>query len=167
MQICYLSTPKTILLFFLLWFIFQTATSYFCQFIPDKFLSYSAFLFRERKWEKGGKIYKKIFRVNKWKGYLPDGGAMVKGGYAKKSISDFSKENLNKFLIESCRAEIVHLIAILPFWVFGLFAPPIVIPIMLIYALAVNMPCVIVQRYNRPRFIKLLHKTKAKEERKL
>ncbi|MEA5061120.1 MAG: hypothetical protein VB015_01720 [Erysipelotrichaceae bacterium] len=61
-----------------------------------------------------------------------------------------------QFLIESARGELTHWLAILPFWVFGFFAPSYIIPIMLAYALIVNLPCIIVQRYNRPRIKKLL-----------
>jgi hypothetical protein len=61
-----------------------------------------------------------------------------------------------RFILESKRAELVHWLAILPFWVFGLWGPPIVIPIMFVYALAVNLPCIIAQRYNRPRLLRLL-----------
>ncbi len=60
------------------------------------------------------------------------------------------------FLKESCRAEFSHIIAIFPFWIFGLFAPFTVVPIMLVYALLVNVPCIIAQRYNRPRILKIL-----------
>lgn len=52
----------------------------------------------------------------------------------------------------------MHWLGILPFWVFGLFAPPGVIWIMLAYALIVNLPCIIAQRYNRPRVYALLKK---------
>ncbi|MEN6550544.1 MAG: glycosyl-4,4'-diaponeurosporenoate acyltransferase, partial [Candidatus Cryosericum sp.] len=42
-------------------------------------------------------------------------------------------------------------LAIFPFWVFWFFTPPTVPWLMLGYALAVNLPCIVVQRYNRPR----------------
>jgi glycosyl-4,4'-diaponeurosporenoate acyltransferase len=50
----------------------------------------------------------------------------------------------------------IHWLAILPFRVFGFFTPPIVILYMLIYALAINMPCIIAQRYNRPRIVRIV-----------
>ena len=95
-------------------------------------------------------------RVRRWKKYLPDGGSLVKGGFEKKKLVSFSKDNLDKYLLESCRAEMIHWLAILPFWVFGFFTPPIVILYMLIYALAINMPCIIAQRYNRPRIVRIV-----------
>ena len=74
-----------------------------------------------------------------------------KRSYKKRNLTDYSEENLKRFLIETSRGELTHWLGILPFLVFGLFAPPFVIWIMLLYALIVNLPCIIAQRYNRPR----------------
>ena len=94
--------------------------------------------------------------MRRWKKYLPDGGSLVKDGFEKKKLVSFEKDNLDKYLLESCRAEMIHWLAILPFWIFGFFTPPIVILDMLIFALAVNLPCVIAQRYNRPRIVRVV-----------
>ncbi len=84
--------------------------------------------------------------------------------FRKKNLEHVTHANLHRFLIESCRAEMTHFFAILPFWVFGFIAPPEVILIMLLYALALNMPCIIAQRYNRPRIKNLMDKRYQKEE---
>jgi glycosyl-4,4'-diaponeurosporenoate acyltransferase len=106
----------------------------------------------------GGSI-ETLFRVRRWKHLLPDGGGVwKKRGYKKRTLTDHSKENLRRFLIESARGELTHWLGILPFWVFSLFAPPSVIWIMLAYALAVNLPCIIAQRYNRPRVAALMER---------
>ena len=158
MQIIFLSEGWMITSFFILWTVFQVSAGLFCSKIPDGYFSPNGFLFKERKWEKGGVLYERVFKVRKWKRYLPDGGAVVKDGFRKKHLTDYSKENLERFQIETCRAELQHILEILPFWVFGLFAPQIVIIYMLIYALVVNLPCVIVQRYNRLRLVRVLKK---------
>jgi len=160
MQIIFLNQWLTILICFILWGAIQYSVGKLIMIVPDKYLSPYSVLFKTQKWEDDGKIYNRIFKVKKWKHLLPDGAAAMKGGYKKKHLTDFSKNNLEIFLIESCRAELSHFIAILPFWVFGFFVPPIVILYMLIYALAVNIPCILVQRYNRPRIIKLIEKMK-------
>ena len=80
------------------------------------------------------------------------------GTTTEKNLTDYSQENLKRFLIETSRGELVHWLGILPFWVFGLFAPPQIIWIMLAYALIVNLPCIIAQRYNRPRVYALYQK---------
>lgn len=158
MQIIFTSQPLTILLCFILWPVFQISAAIICNHLPDKYFSPSSIVYKTRTWERSGQIYNQIFRIRKWKKFLPDGGAVIKGGYKKKSMADFSSDNLNKFLVESCRAELTHLLAITPFWVFGFFVPPQVILIMLLYAIAVNVPCIIAQRYNRPKILMILKK---------
>jgi glycosyl-4,4'-diaponeurosporenoate acyltransferase len=166
LQIIQLPPIITILLSIALWAIFQTAISYLCLLIKDSRLSYKSFLFKTRHWEKNGDIYDKIFKVRQWKKLLPDGGAVMKGGYKKKHLDSASKDNLEKYVLESCRGELAHLLSILPFWLFGLFAPARVVVYMLIYALLVNLPCIIAQRYNRPRFVRLLQKMEQRQENK-
>lgn len=158
MQLFFISRKWVLIFSFFLWFIFQVSASYISYKIPNRFYSINSFLFKQRKWEKSGRLYSKFFKVKKWKHLLPDGAAATKKGYRKKKLEDYSKENLELFLIESCRAELTHLLAILPFWVFGLFGPPKIIVFMFIYAIAVNIPCIIVQRYNRPRILRMLKK---------
>jgi len=157
MQLFFLPEWQMILLFFVLWFCFQFGAAWFCFCMSDSYFLKDSFLYQTRSWEKKSNIYKKL-KVKRWKKYLPDGGGLFKGGYAKRQLKDFSTENLNKFLIESRRAELTHWLAICPFWVFGFFAPLHVVWIMLVYALVVNMPCIIAQRYNRPRIMELLSK---------
>ena len=157
MRLFYFSNVITILLCFALWLVFQVIAAVLCLNLPDKVFRPDAFFFRSHRWEQNGRVYDKIFLVKRWKHLLPDGGAVwKKKGYQKKTLTDFSEQNLNRFLVESVRGECSHWLAILPFWVFGLFAPPEVIWIMLAYALAVNVPCIIAQRYNRPRILALM-----------
>ena len=150
MQILYLSPPWTMALCFAGWFIIQLGAAQLCLKIPELWLNSERFLFRAHRWEQNGRIYLRL-GVHRWKRLLPDGAAITKGGYRKKTLTDYSPENLERFLTESCRAELTHLLAILPFWVFGLIGPPSIIVYMFVYALAVNLPCVLAQRYNRPR----------------
>lgn len=159
MQIFYLSNQCTIVLCFILWGFFQVSISLLCLRIPDGYLPPGAFLFKERRWEKKGALYERVFKIRKWKVFLPDGGNVIKGAYRKKHLVDSSKENLERFVIETCRGELAHLLSIVPFWIFGLFSPPIVIVYMFIYAVAVNLPCIITQRYNRIRLARVINKS--------
>lgn len=95
---------------------------------------------------------------------MPDGAAVTKSGYRKKTLADSTPQNLHVFLEQSCRAELSHLLAIFPFWVFGLFLPPISVGIMFVYAVGINMPCVMAQRYNRPRIAQVLQRREKQHE---
>jgi len=159
MQIVFLPNILTAIICFVFWGVYQLSVSLICFFIPDQFYNPNKFIFRSHAWEKDGKVYSKIFKVQKWKKFLPDGGAVLKDGYKKKNIDNFSRANMEKFVIETCRGELSHWLAIIPFWIFGFIAPPIVILPMFIYAIGINLPCIIAQRYNRPRFRKILDKS--------
>ena len=159
MQIFFFSAPVTIVLFFAIWGIVPLILAYLCLLIPDRFFEPARFFWRSHAFERGGHIYERVFHIRSWKHLLPDGGGVwKKRSYKKKSLTDFSEQNLKRFLIETSRGELVHWLGIFPFWVFGLFAPPVVIWIMLCYALLVNLPCIIAQRYNRPRVYALYQK---------
>lgn len=159
MRIIFLPESWTLILCFIVWPILQVGAALLCVNLPDRFFSPGRFFYRAHRFEKEGRIYNTLLRVSQWKHLLPDGAAVwKKRGYEKKRLTDFSRENLRKFLTESCRAEMTHWLAIFPFWVFWFFTPPIVPWIMLFYAVAVNLPCIIVQRYNRPRIERLLGK---------
>jgi glycosyl-4,4'-diaponeurosporenoate acyltransferase len=158
MRILFWPDGWTVLLCFLLWPLLQVAISWICLKIPDRRYHPDGFWFRTHSWERNGEIYQTLFRIRNWKEKLPDGARCFRNGYRKKRLSDLSKANLERFLIESCRAELAHWLAILPFWIFGFLAPPVILPIMFVYALIVNAPCIIAQRFNRPRVRKWLQR---------
>lgn len=132
--------------------------------MPDRRLNFEAFVFRSHKCENNGKIYR-LFLVHKWKGILPDGAKYFKGDFTKKHLLETSSEYLSKFIRESCRAEIVHYLGMIPFIVFFFLVPAYIAAILIGYAILVNAPCIIAQRYNRPRLINVYKITLLKEKR--
>jgi glycosyl-4,4'-diaponeurosporenoate acyltransferase len=160
MQIFYLPSHIMVILFFIFWPIMQVGAGLIGRSLPTKILTMDRWLFKPRKWEENNNIYHKIFFVHKWKKFLPDGDSFIKGGFEKKKLKSFDREYLERFIVESCRAETAHWLQILPFWIFGFFAPFFVVFLMLIYAIIVNIPCIIAQRYNRPRIKALIEKMK-------
>lgn len=165
MQLIGFPVWKSLILCIAIWAFLPMGFSFLCQKLPSRFFNYKNALFRTKSFEKKGGIYKSIFKIHLWKVYLPDGAGVTKSGYTKKHLTDFSNTNLALFLEESCRAELGHLLGITPFWIFGFFLPPVAIPIMLIYALIVNVPCILAQRYNRPRILELMKKREQREEK--
>jgi len=147
----------TVLLCFIAWPLLQFAAALACLKLPDRTFSSHSFIFRTHHCENGGLIYDRIFRVSRWKHLVPDGHIVSKKRqFKKKHLETFSADNLNKFILESARAELTHWLAIPPFVLFGFFVPSNALWCMLIYTLAVNLPCIIIQRYNRPRLQGLL-----------
>ncbi len=163
MRILYWSAFPTVLLCFAVWPLLQVSAALICLRLPDRFYSPGSFLFRTHRFERDGRIWDTVFAVSRWKHLLPDGSAVLKKNtFRKKNLSSFSDEYLTRFLTESARGELTHWLAVFPFWVFGFFAPPGVPWMMLGYALLANIPCIIAQRYNRPRIMRILDMRKAR-----
>lgn len=164
MQIIFLPDWALILSYFLFWPIVQIPIAILGNQIDDHFFNPNSFWLKTRKWEAEGEFYNRIFKIRKWKHLLPDGARVHKNGFRKKHVNNYSPEYLESFIAETGRAEIFHWFQILPFWLVGFWSPPYVIFIMLAYALLVNLPCIIAQRYNRPRILKIYYLQKQKQK---
>lgn len=139
-----------------LWLFIHLVIAKLSNLIPLKYFKKDYFVFKTFRFERTGRFYELVFGVKKWKKYLPDGAKIFKGGFEKKALKHKSSEYIERFIMETKRAELSHFMQILPVPIFFLFNVPIASIIMVIYAFMVNAPCMIVQRYNRPRLRRLL-----------
>ncbi len=134
----------------------QLAVSWgFARVAPGRFPPDGA-LFRERGWEGGGAFYKRFAAVRLWKGWLPDGAAWV-GGFSKGRLRGRGRDYLEAFRVETCRGEAAHLAqvpAVLVALVWN--PPPLAAGVIVAYAVASNLPCILVQRYTRHRLSRIL-----------
>ena len=157
MQIWTISTAQSLFLSIALWFIFQYGSARLSLLIPERFLSPNNLFLKPSSFEKHSNFYHKILKIKKWKHLLPDGATVWKDkSFTKRYLQSKSPLYLNQYTIETVRGEIAHWAAIFPFWVFGFFLKPYVVWIMFLYALIVNLPCILVLRYNRMRILRLL-----------
>jgi glycosyl-4,4'-diaponeurosporenoate acyltransferase len=113
-------------------------------------------LFMERKWEKKSKLYESIFNIKKWKCWLPDGAEVSHKAFKKKHLQKADSAYIRIFILETCRAEILHWILFLFGFIFFIWNPWYVGIIMIVYASITNLPCILTQRYNRIRLKRLL-----------
>ena len=109
-----------------------------------------------RRWERGGRVYERLFAVKGWKDRLPDGARWFGGGFAKATLRGANPEHLRRFTRETWRGELCHWAALGFAPVFFLWNPWWADWIIAAYALAANLPCILVQRYNRARFERAL-----------
>lgn len=167
MQLIFMTPKQLLISYFIVWPLIQFAMTAICNSLSDKWFKENSFILKTRKWENGGKIYKTVFKIHKWKPFLPDGAKLYKKGFQKRHVKNFESEYFSLFIAETGRAEITHWLQIMPFWIFGLWSPSFVILPMLIYALIVNLPCIIAQRYNRPRLILTQKILLEREQKKL
>ena len=140
----------------LVWLAIHLGMSYLAWRMPaERFLS-DGWLYRERRFERGGALYFRLLGIRRWKGLLPDGGGLFAGGFEKRHLRSVDPAYLGRFLLETRRAELTHYLAMAPAPLFFLWNPWPVGVFMLLYALAANLPCIAAQRYNRARLRRVL-----------
>ena len=131
--------------------------SYIVNLLPYSLLYRIYPHFRPRLWEKDGKIYQSVFRIRSWKEYIP-----AVGSFDKKHMNAHpDRSYLSMYLLESLRAELCHELAmVLGIAVMAISIQPAKWKILL-WSLMLNLPCMMIQRFNRPRFERLLPQSAA------
>lgn len=157
MRLINLPTIWTIVLDVLIWLIVQPLIAYCMTRLPSTSLHPDAWLYRPRSWERDGDIYQTLLRIRRWKGWLPSGGVWFKG-FDMRSVDSRDAAYLYRWRVETCRAELAHWLQIAVAPLFMLWNPPVAGIVIMIYALAANLPCLLVQRHNRPRLAHILRR---------
>lgn len=114
--------------------------------------------------EKEGRIYKKI-NINRWQNKIPDMSKILPRFMPKKSLENFTKkaDDVKLLITESCIAECIHgIVCLAGFYCMKIWSGFGGVFISLL-AFAVNLIYIIIQRYNRPRLIKLYERLKRRE----
>lgn len=101
-------------------------------------------------------LYESHFRVKRWKGLLPDGASWFAGGFAKKSLTSREPEYLRRFIAETRRGELCHWVQLALAPVFLIWNPWWAFLFVMAWFFVSNLPCIVVQRYNRLRFSRAL-----------
>ena len=157
MRLLHLPTFWTVLLDFALWFIIHMGVVLLMVRIPTERFDPACWLYREKRWEKEGRLYQGVFRIKTWKRHLPDGAPLLgNAGFPKKNHQGRDEAYLREFMLETCRTELTHWIILLFAPLFFLWNTTWVGFLMIFYAAAENLPLIVAQRYNRIRFRRIL-----------
>ena len=107
-------------------------------------------------------FYSKI-KIKKWKDKLPQ--YTSKHGFSKKQFTLPDKKDskyINKFILETCRAEWNHAVSLIIIFPIILFNKPFIALTFTFLVLLTNVPFILIQRYNRIRLLALRDRIKAK-----
>lgn len=118
-------------------------------------------LYRPRVWE--SHFYTRVFGIKKWKSWLPDGAAWLGHSFSKKKIASRQPVYLDNFARETCRAEWAHWVTMLGFTFLCFGNPPWAVAVHAVYAVAVNVPCILAQRYNRAALLRIGERSARRE----
>ena len=122
--------------------------------------------FREWKWERSGRVYERV-GIRVWKDIAPDVSKLFPFIVPKKTVTGRpTPAILRDMLAETCVAELTHYmlivagLAMIFLWPCGWG-----VALYLVYAIVGNAAFVMIQRYNRPRFRRMLAAAEAWERR--
>lgn len=127
-----------------------------CKMLNEKYFDYNKYIYKIKYWEENGFLYSKKLKIKAWKDELPQ--YISKNGFSKKNFSSLSLEYVNRFILETCRAEWAHrkclwigaaLMIVNRFFTGVIFT---------FFVLLINLPYICIQRYNRIRLMKVRDK---------
>lgn len=107
------------------------------------------FFTRLRRWETR-RFYERWLQVRSWKDRLPEAGTWF-GGLSKRRLPTSAQGGRIRFAAESLRAERVHHTLLLVIPVAMVWSRDWWMIFNIVVGLVVNMPCIVVARYNRVR----------------
>ena len=118
--------------------------------------------YRCRPWEDGGKVYLKL-HIRDWKDRVPDMSKISKRLYRKSVDTTPNYANLQRLIAETCVAEFMHyVILLLSLMVLRIWRGKWGAVFYLLCILW-NLPCILIQRFNRPRLQKTLKRMESKK----
>lgn len=136
------------------WAGWSAVVGYTAHRLPRARLDHDNPFTRLRGWERGGRVYERV-RIRRWKDVVPELGGAFRGGVSKRSLAARRTGALADFAVETRRAEMVHWAIPLVTPVFVLWNPPWLFAAMVGYAVVANLPCLVIQRYNRGRVLRV------------
>lgn len=140
----------------LVWVAAQGLAGYAVHRLPLDRLQDDGPLLRLRPVEEGGRVYERRLRIRRWKDRVPDAGDLFDGGVSKRRLPP--DRALERFAAETRRAERGHWLSLVVVPLFPLWNPPLGVALMVTYGLAANLPFIAIQRYNRARIERILHR---------
>ena len=158
MRVFHFTLLWTVVVDCIAWFLIHMGVSYIMTQMRLEYFNPQSWIFRRRGLENDGRIYEGIFFVKKWKSLLPEGAVLFAQGFRKKRLKGKNTEYFRMFVAETCRSEGVHWVTMIFAPLFFLWNPFWVGVSMMLYAVIVNAPCIITQRYNRIRLERVLPK---------
>jgi glycosyl-4,4'-diaponeurosporenoate acyltransferase len=138
------------------WTAWSVLVGFIAHRLPLKLLEMDTWLTRPCIWENDRYWYDRVLQIKHWKDRLPEAGDFFPGGMSKSSMGGRDCAAMSRFSAETRRAEYVHVVIWL-FWIVTmLWTPGWGVLLNLGFATAFNLPCWLVQRYNRLRLQNLL-----------
>lgn len=137
---------------------------YVGQALPRRWFHPDRFPYRSFSWEQDGQIYRRL-GVHHWKDLVPDMSKVMPDMLPKRVNLRGSAAEAMSLVLETCVAEAVHAALMVLSVGNYLLCPDFWGAALAVFdAAALNLPYWIIQRYNRPKLLRLAAKLHSKEE---
>ena len=134
--------------------------------VPKKWINPQSGLYRCHAFERNGKLYEKI-KIHRWHNLVPSMSRILPFMMPAKNLKGNWRERLPLMIHETCVAELIHwLLCISALYCLRIWPGTGGEFITIFYILVLNLPFILIQRYNRPRLLLLQQKSIAREQRK-
>lgn len=146
------------------WGVWSSVCGFAAHRLPRERLECDQSILRLRRFEAGGRGYERVLRIKRWKDRLPEAGALFRGGFSKRRVERHDRAYLAEFAVATRRAELAHWAIVVLAPTFFAWMPLFGMPwwlatAMFGYGVVANVPCILVQRYNRARLERVLRPT--------
>lgn len=141
-----------------MWAVLGTVTGYVMHRLPVRRFDHDNALTRLRPGEIDGRVYERRLAIRRWKRWLPEGGDVFEGGFNKSSLGRRDSSNLQRFVAETRRAEMTHWVTMFYGPLFWLWSSWWMGGVMVAFGIVANVPCLVTQRYNRARLLRVLRR---------
>lgn len=126
--------------------------------LPKSWFHPQSFWFRSRSFEQNGAFYER-FGIRHWQKRVPDMSKILPWAMPEKKLTANFKTQLPRMLEETCVAEFIHgLLCITGLYSLKLWPGLGGLLLYVLYAVLFNLPFILIQRYNRPRLLRLQQK---------
>ena len=134
--------------------------------LPRKFF-WEKHPFASFSWENRGRFYQQKLHVNAWKDKMIDMSKATSSVSDKVASHEMSSKEIASIIQELCVAEVTHwfIIVVSPALLFIMHFGVMAWPLWAVYVLT-NLMDIVIQRYNRPRFVSLYEHALHREERR-
>lgn len=157
-----LSLGLTIAVDVLAWALIGVTVGYGMHRVPLRRLDHDTGLTRLRRFEREGRLYERM-GIRRWKDRTPELGGLFAGGVSKRSSGGRSR--LQRYAAETRRAEYTHWLVMAFGPVFVLWNPWYLAIVMVVYGVVANLPCLVIQRYNRARIDRIADRVATRRAR--
>ena len=120
---------------------------------------------RSASWENEGRFWDRALRVRRWMDLVPDMSRIMPDMVPKRIVGVATPEQIDILIRETCVAELIHwLLFLLGFECVFIWNGAGGWIVSLLFGIG-NLPYVVIQRYNRPRLMRLHRWLLSKQQR--